>query len=146
MKTSCGVKEHQIYIVLGCMLYSRLRNIQWLVVVSHGKHGNSNLLTIHLQLLDSRRSVYITCHKKWLLAFVLELICKLCRRGGLTCSLKSTHHDDRDLIGWSKLDLCHLRAHELIHLFLNDLDDHVSRIQTFEDFLSYSSVTHRLDK
>ena len=128
------------------MLDCCLCNVNRVLLVSHGKNFYALLLTIHLQLLDSRRSIYITCHKKWLLAFVLELICKLCRRGGLTCSLKSTHHDDRDLIGWSELDLCHLRAHELIHLFLDDLDDHVSRIQTLEDFLSYSSVTHRLDK
>ena len=146
MKTSCGVKEHQVDIVLGCMLYSRLRNIQWLVVVSHRKYGNSNFLAIDLQLLDSRRSVYITRYKERFLTFVLELICKLCNCSCLTCTLKSTHHDDRDLIRWPELDLCHLSAHELIHLFLNDLDDHVSRIQTLEDFLTYSSVTHRFDK
>ncbi len=125
------------------MLPSQYRR---LVVVSHGEHLNALLLTIHLQLFDCSRSINITCYKKWFLAFFLNLpasFAAVC--GCLTCSLKTCHHDDRDLSMPGK-SLISVVSDPIScnHLFINDLDDHLSRIQTLHHILSNSSLLNTI--
>ena len=69
------------------MLNGCLRNINGILMISHGENRHTLLLTIHLQLFDGCRSVYITGYQQRLASLCFQLACNLRRSGRLTCTL-----------------------------------------------------------
>ena len=146
MKTSCGIQNDNAHAMLLRMLYSSFRNVNRLVLVSHGKYFHALLLTIDLQLFDCCGTVHITGCQQYFPAFDLKLSGQLCCGSRLTCSLKTGHHNNRNLIGRAKLDLCRLASHQLDHLFIYNLDDGLSRCQAFQHIRADCSFLHRFDE
>ena len=128
------------------MFHGSLCNIHRLVLISHGKYFHALLLTIDLQLLNSCGTVYITGCQQYLAALYLELSGQLCCGSRLTCSLKTGHHDNRNLIGGAKLNLCRLASHQLDHLFIYNLDDGLPRCQAFQHVRTDCPFLHRFDE
>ena len=146
VKTSGSIDDNDVKIVLRGMFHRRFCNVYRAVLIAHGKYFHALLLSVDLQLFDRCRPVDITCHEKYLPAFLLELSGKLCCCGRLTCSLKTGHHDDGDCLAGLQCDLGCLRAHQPDHLFVYNLDDHLSRIQSVHHVLSDRALLHIFDK
>ena len=111
------------------MLDRRLGNVHRRIFISHGKDFHALLFTVDLQLFNGCRTVHIAGDQKRFFALLLELSCQLGGGRRLTCSLKTRHHDDCDLLAGAKRDLRRLGTHECGHLLIYDLDDHLSRVQ-----------------
>ena len=146
MKTSCRIKNNNTHALLLRMLYCCFCDIYRFMLVTHGKHFHALLLTIDLQLFDRCGAVHITGGQQYLAAFDLKLSGQLCCSSRLTCSLKTGHHDNRNLIGWPKLNLCRLAAHQFDHLFIYNLNDGLSRCQALQYIRTDCSFLHRFDE
>ena len=146
MKTSCGIQDNDISVVLPGILNGCSGDVHRILLVSHGKYRNSLLLAVDLQLLDGCRTVNVAGYQKRVLAFFLELSGYLRRRCGLTGTLKTRHQIYGNLVARLDHKLCHLRTHESFHLFFYNLNDHLPRIQSRKYVLSDSAVRHSLDK
>ena len=146
MKTSGCIQNHDIIIVLLRMFQSCLSNIRRLVILTHGEHFYSLFLTVDLQLFDRCRAIYITCYQKRLLTFQLKLACKLSCGCCLTSSLKTCHHNYGNRLARLKLNLCSRRSHKLHKLFINDLDNHLSRVQSIHNILTDCSFLNIFNK
>ena len=116
------------------------------VLVSHGEDFHSLLLSVNLQLFDCSRTIHITCGKKCFLTLGLKLACDLGGRCRLTGSLQTDHHDHGQFLARAKSDLRCLGAHEIDHLFVYDLDHHLSRIKSAHNILADRALLHILDK
>ena len=136
METSRRIQDHQIVSIFLCMLQRSLCDIRRLVVLSHGENFHALLLSVDLQLFDGRRTVHVTGYQQWLFALQLVFPGKLCRGRGLTCSLKTCHHDHRNGASRLQCDLCRLRSHQTDQFFVDDLDHHLPRIQSVHHVLS----------
>ena len=146
MKTSCSIQNNHVVAILFSMLQCCFSDIRRLLVISHGEHFHTLLLSVDLQLFNSCRSVDITCYQKRLLTFQLELSCKLCCGRCFTCSLKTHHHNDRLLASRLEFNLRCLRAHQIHQLVIHDLDHHLSRIQSAHHILSDCTLLHTFYK
>ena len=123
-----------------------LHDIHGLMFRSHGEYRNSHLITVDLQLLNGSRTVNVAGHQKTFLTFILILSCQLGHRRGLTCTLQAAHHDDRLLVGRTKLQLRHLGTHKVHQFFLYDLDHHLAGIQALHDLFTHGTFADRADK
>ena len=146
MKTSGSIYKEYIYTVLLCVRYGSLYNINRLISRTHWKYRYSNLFTVYFQLFDSSRSVDITCCKETFTSLILKLSCKLSNCCCLTGTLETTHHDDRNLIGWKHLKLGHLASHKRSHFVTNDLDNHLSGIETLHNLFTDCLLGYRIDE
>ena len=146
MKTACCIDNQYIAIIFLCMFYCCFRNIRRFVLVTHGKYFHALLFSIDLQLFNRCRTIYITGCKKCFLAFCFQFSCDLCRSRCLTCTLKTNHHDYGKFLARAKCNLGCLRSHEIDHLFVYDLDDHLSRIQSAHNILTDCAFLYILDK
>ena len=142
VKTSRCIQDHDVISILARMLKRRFCDISRLVFISHGEYFHALLLSVDLQLFNRCRTIHITRNKQWFLAFQLVLACQLCSSRGLTCTLKSCHHDHRDCTSRLQFDLRRLRTHQIYKFFIYDLDHHLSRIQSVHHILSDCSLLH----
>ena len=146
MKSSRRIQNDNIPAILLGILNGRPGYIHRVLLIPHGKHRNSLLLTVDLQLLDRRRTVNIAGNQKRVLAFLLELSGNLGRRSGLTSTLETCHEIYSNLVTRLDHQLCHLRTHQSFHLFFYYLNDHLPRIQSRKNILSNGTVCHCLDE
>ena len=110
-------------------------DIDGILPVSHRKDRYADLFTVDLQLFDRRRPVNVSRYEERTLAVLLILPGKLCRRRRLTCTLQTCHHKDRHAVRLDR-NLLHVGTHELDHLLIDDLNDHLPGIQTAHDVLA----------
>ena len=80
------------------MLHSGLCNVDRVLILSHGEDRNTLFVSVDLELLDCCRTVYVTGNQNRLAALRLQLSCDLRCRCRFTCTLKTCHHDDGNLI------------------------------------------------
>ena len=130
MKSSGCIKNYYVVIILLGVCYRSLSNIYRVMSCSHRKYFNALLITIDSKLFYSCWSVYITSYEQRLLALGFELSCKLGCSSCLTSTLKTRHHNDSNFIPRLNSNLCCLRAHKGNHLFINYLNNHLSRCKT----------------
>ena len=135
LQTACRVDEDHIVAVLLRMRNSGFYDIDGILSVSHRKDRHTDFFTVHLQLFDRRRPVNVSRNEERALAVLLILSGELCRRRRLTCTLQTCHHEDRHAVRLNR-DLLHVGPHELDHLLIDDLDDHLPGIQTAHDVLA----------
>ena len=128
------------------MLHGRLRDIRRLVLISHGEYFYALLLSVDLQLLNGCRTIHIAGGKQCLLALGFELASNLRRGCCLTCTLETNHHNDCQLLTRTKCNLRCLRSHETNHLFVDDLDYHLPRVEATHHILPDCSLLHILDE
>ena len=146
MKTSGCIENNNIVAILRSMLYGSLSNIRRLVLIAHGKHRHSLLLTVNLQLLNSCRTVNVTGYKQRLLSLRLKLSRNLGCGSSFTGTLKTNHHNTGNGYTRIKLNLSGLRTHKLNHLFMNNLYNHLSWCKAVKHILSNCPLLNRLDK
>ena len=136
LQTSCCIEDDQVLLVLGCVLDGRLGDVRGLVPVAHREDFHALLFAVDLQLFDRCGPVDVQRNEQRFFALLLELPGKF--RGGrrLTCALKTCHHYDRHLFAGLQSELRGLASHQLRHLFVDDLDDHLRRIEAVHDLLA----------
>ena len=132
MQTARRIENHHAHAVRLRMLHSRFGNIDRLVLIAHGKHFHTLLLSVDLELFNCRRAIHIAGGQQDFAPFDLILSGQLRRGRRLTCTLKAEHHNYRDLVGRTQFDLGRLAAHQADHLFVHNLDHRLSRSQTFQ--------------
>ena len=146
VKTARCIQDHQIVAVLAGMLQSCPGDVRRLVAVTHGKDFHSLLFSIHLELFDSGRTVYVTGHKERFLPFQFIFSRQFCGGRCLTCTLETCHHNNSDGASRLELDLCGLGSHEGNQLLIDDLDDHLSRVQPVHHVLPDGTLLHILNE
>ena len=146
MKTTGGVDDEHIVFILSGMLHSSLCYINRLVLITHGEYFHALLLSVDLQLFNCSRTIHIAGTEKCFFAPALKLTGKLGCGRCLTSTLKTDHHDNGQLLARTECNLRRLGAHETNHLLINDLDDHLARIQSIHHVLSDGSLLHILDE
>ena len=143
MKTTCGIEKNYILLIGLGMLNSCLCNVNRALLVSHGKDFHALLLSIDLKLCDRCRTIDVTCDQERSFSLGFELACKLGNCGCLTCTLKTCHHQYGDLISLFQGKLCCLASHQAYKFVINDLDHHLSRIQSVHNILSDCTFLYR---
>ena len=146
MKAASRINKNNILLVCFCMFDRSFGDIYRILFISHGENFYSLFLTVYLQLCDRSRTIYVTGNEKWSFSFGFQLTCKFRNCGRLTCTLKSSHHQDCDIIAWFQRKIGCFTSHQINQLFIYDLDYHLSWIQTIHDILSYCTFLHRLGK
>ena len=83
-QTTSGIDDDDILALTLSVLDGVLRNLYWILVTFLAIDFNLNLLTQHLQLLDSSRTIHVASHQQHLLAtFTLQIRSQLGRESGL---------------------------------------------------------------
>ena len=116
------------------------------MVRAHGEDIHAHLFAVDLQLFDSRGPVDIQRCQQGLSALGFHLAGQLGCRGGLAGALQAHHHDDSGLTAGKELYLRRLRAHQTDQLVVDDLDDHLGRIQAVHDILADRSLLDGFDE
>ena len=75
----------------------------------------------------------------------LHITCQLCAVGGFTCTLQANQHDYAGRFG-RDIQFGSFGAHERDQLFVNDLDDHLAGVQTFQNVCAHSTLGNLLYK
>ena len=123
------------------MDYSGLCNIDRAQLIAQREERYIDLFRVDFELFNSGRPVDVACNKQRTLSFRLELACQL---GGGRClagALETGHHYDGHSV-WLHSYLCHLRAHERDHLLVDDLNDHLGRVETVHDVCADCGFCH----
>ena len=109
------------------------------------EYGYVGVFTYYLQLFDSRRTIYVTRYEQRIFALLSEHNSQLAAHSSLTASLKSAHKDyRRGLVG--NIDFAVRAAHNSYKLFVDDFDNLLSRIESFEYIVAYGFLTYVVDK
>ena len=127
MQASGGVEEDQVIAVLFCVLDGGLGDIDR-VRGAHLEDGDIELRAHGLQLLDSGGTVDITGGEQRALALLAHIGGELCTVGGLARALQADQHHDARRLG-ADVELAVFAAHEGAQLVVDDLDDHLRRVQ-----------------
>ena len=96
--------------LLVCVLDTLTRDLYGRDLVTHGEHGNIQLFTHNLKLLDRRGTVNVTRDQKRSLALLFIHPRKFSRMRGFTRALQTHHHDDCGRLGGNG-QLCLRSAH-----------------------------------
>ena len=142
LKASCRIEDDQVLFVLSRVFNGSLGDIGGLVPVSHREDFHALFLTVHLQLFDSRGPVDVKRDQQRFLALLLEFPGKLRCGRRLTCALKAGHHHDRHLFTGLQGKFRGLASHQVRHLFVDDLDDHLRGVEAVHDFLTDRPLLH----
>ncbi len=137
MKAACCIENHNIKPVLAGMLNTSPGDIHRVLLISHGENRNPLLLAINFQLLNRCRPIDIAGHQERFFTLLLELAGNLGRRCGLTGTLETSQKKYGYFIIGKEDQLCGIRPHKGLHLFLNNLNHHLSGIQAGQDILAY---------
>ena len=130
LKTSGGIQKQNVVSVLLRMCKSCLCNVYRAFGIPHFKNRNANLFSVYLKLPDCTGTINVKRCQKGLLSLQLQLACKLGCGGCFTGALKTCHHDHRDRFARLECNLRGLRAHQADHLFIDDLDNLLCRVQS----------------
>ena len=146
MQTSGSIQDHNIEVVLKCIIIGFGGNLRRLNITASLEDLNSYLLSTYNQLLNCSGSVYVTGNQKRFFTFLLKSTRKLSRGSCFTGTLKTAHHNDGYCLTGLELNLCGITAHKSGKLFINYLDNHLARIQSVHYILTDSSLFHLLNK
>src|SRR5690625_3305505 len=93
-------------------------------------HRHTGPLSVDLELLDSVRTLQVSCYQQRSVTFLLQVLRKLSSKCGFTSALKAHEHNDR----WRVLgeaDLAGFTAKNIFELALDNLDHLLPRIECF---------------
>ena len=138
LQTARRIQQDHVLAVGSRVAHGFLRYVRGLVPVSHGEDLYAHLFTVDLQLFDRGRSVNVQGHQQGLSASGFHLAGDLGSCCCFTGTLQAGHHDDGGLSAGQKGDLRGLGAHQPGQLLIDDLDDHLGRIQSVHDVLTDS--------
>ena len=138
MKTTGGIKEHQIISMHLCVGYCGFGNLNG-VALSHLEHRDIQLLAHSFQLLDSGGTVNVAGDQQRTLALLAHISGKLCTVGGFTCTLQTYQHADAGVFA-AYIQLNALAAHKSYELLVDDLDDHLCGRKAFKYISAHSTL------
>ena len=144
MQTTCGIEEYHVVTALLGILDAVLCDFDR-IALAFLEHRNTQLLTDSFQLLDRCGTVNVTCDQYRILTLTLHVACQLCTVGGLTCTLQAHQHDNAGSLG-RDIQFGSFGAHESDQFFINDLNDHLTGIQTFENVCTHRTLSDLLHK
>ena len=144
VETACGIQQDYVIAVRVGMLDGCLGNFNG-IGLSHLENGDAQLSTDGFQLRDCSGTVNVTSYQQRSLALLFQVACQLCAVGGFTCTLQTNQHNNAGELG-SDVDLLVFLAHESGKLFVDDLDDHLSRRQSLKHFLAACALGNGLNK
>src|SRR5699024_2306320 len=95
-----------------------------------GIYRDPRTLTVDLELLDSVRTLQVSCHQQRSVTFLLQVLRKLSSKCGFTSALKAHEHNDRWRV-FGEADLAGFTAKNIFELALDNLDHWLPRIECF---------------
>ena len=151
-QTTGSIDDNNIVAIGFSLLNGMVGNDTNILVLRLTVYRNTHLLSYHLQLVDSSRTINVAGHEQWLLSLLgLEHIGKLSTEGGLTRTLQTAHQDDGRMT--FELQRSFLASHQLSQLVVNQLYHQLTRLYSREhihtkclflhlvgEFLSYLEV------
>ena len=99
--------------------------------LAHLEHGDVQLRAHGLQLLDGGGTVDVAGGQQRALALLAHVGGKLCAVGGLARALQTHQHHHAGGLG-ADVELLVLSAHQVAELLIDDLDDHLGRVQSLQ--------------
>ena len=93
VQTSRSIQQNNVEAVVLGVFYALFCDLHR-VGLTHLENVSACLFADYLQLVDSRRSVYITGNQQRTPVLRDKVLCKLCAVGGLTGTLQTAHHDN----------------------------------------------------
>ena len=146
MKAAGRIKDNHVHAVFGRVFHGCLGNVHWFVLITHGENRDSYLFSVDLQLFDGRGTVHIAGCQQRFPAFGLKLASNLGSGGGLTGTLKTSHHDNGNLIAGLKGNLRGLGTHKLDQFLSYNLHHGLSRRQAAEHILADRTFLKVIDE
>ena len=144
MQPAGGIQEHQILTVAFGIFDAVLGDLHR-VSLSLLEHRQSQLTAHRFQLLDGRRTVHVAGHQQGIFTLAFHISCQFCAVGGLTCALQAhQHHNAWRFTG--DIQFLAVTAHQGDQLFVDDLNDHLCRIQAFQNICAHCPFGDALDK
>ena len=142
MKASRRIEDHDVAVICFRMRRCIRGNLHRILASFFKEAGYFHFFRIDPELFHCCRPVNIAGCKDRPSAFFLEFSRNLRRSRRLTGTLETRHHIDRKFIGGKEFQLRRLRSHEVDHLLIDDLDDHLTRIQAVHHILSDGALRH----
>ncbi len=134
-QTTSGIDDDDILALTLSVLDGVLRNLYWILVAFLAIDFNLNLLTQHLQLLDSSRTIHVASHQQHLLAaFALQIRSQLGRERGLTRALQTRNQNNARLAFQVNID--GIATHQFGQLVVHNLNHHLARFHRSENLLA----------
>jgi hypothetical protein len=146
LQTACRIQKYHVLAVLSGMLHGCRRDLGRLMVRPHGEDIHAHLFAVDLQLFDGCGPVDIQGCQQRLSAPGFHLAGQLGCCGGLAGALQAHHHDDSGLSAGKELYFRRLGAHQTDQFVVDDLDDHLGRIQAVHDILADRSLLNGFDE
>ena len=145
LQAACRIDDDDIIGMALGIRQSLFGDSHGICALGHGENRQPQLLTHHLQLLDSSRAVDICCHQQGTLALFLQGQAQLAGRSGLAGALQTHHHDDSRRIG-AHVDAALGAAHEVGKFLINNLHHYLGRGEGLQDILAHRPLLHGLDE
>ena len=145
MQAACGIQKHHVVAVVTGIFQGFLGNM-YRLILSHLKDRDVQLLADHLQLRDRSGTVHVAGNQQRAFAELAAHQAGQFRAvGGFTGTLQAHHHHDRGaLIGYRQLGIG--AAHQVRHLFVDDLDDLLGGGQAVQHVGTDTALGHLGDK
>src|SRR5699024_6174494 len=93
-------------------------------------HRHTGPLAVDLELLDSVRTLQVSCHQQRSVTFLLQVLRKLSSKCGFTSALKPDQHNDRWWV-FGEADLAGFTTKNIFELTLDNFDHLLARIERF---------------
>ena len=144
-KTAGSIDDDHIIAIGLSLLDGMISNHAYILVVWLSIYRNSHLLTYHLQLVDSSRTIYVARYEQWFLSPLgLQHISELTTEGSLTRTLQTTHQDNGRMA--FELQRSLFASHQLGQLIVYQLHHQLSWLHGSKHVHTQRLFLHRVGK